>query len=407
MGLRPTKQLHQSLVFALLAPVLLLFTTGCGSGSSSTTSNLPPSSTTPTSATPPVSGSPSPGGGTSTQSSATFVYAGQQNAQNGAGKIAGFKVNSDGSSQPTPGSPYTGSGSGLALAPAGDILFGSDYANVESWAVGSDGALSRQNNLAGVFGNLLMIDNSGHTLYAQEFYIGGTGNNDYAFLNIGSNGALQKIGATPQSVDGGRFVFTPDNTRAYGTFCYHLDASIVGYTRNSDGSLTSFNTNAPLPTDNGQATFCPSSLTVSPDGKYLVAALISVLNTSSGFIGVYTINSDGTLTPVSGSPYPSGAQAKDVIFDPSGKFIVTAESDGVAAYQFTPGSAPARMSGSPTGGAAMDRVMFSRSGQLLSSISSAAQSLYIFTFANGTLTQAPGSPQSLGFAPGDLAVIQH
>jgi hypothetical protein len=55
----------------------------------------------------------------------------------------------------------------------------------------------------------------------------------------------------------------------------------------------------------------------------------------------------------------------------------------------------------------MDRVMFSRSGQLLSSISSAAQSLYIFTFANGTLTQAPGSPQSLGFAPGDLAVIQH
>jgi hypothetical protein len=152
--------------------------------------------------------------GASTQSSATFVYVGQQNAQNGAGKIAGFKVNSDGSSQPTPSSPYTGSGSGLALSPAGDILFGSDYSNVESWAVGSDGALSRQNDLAGVFGNLLMIDNSGHTLYAQEFYIGGTGNNDYAFLNIGSNGALQKIGATRRALTVGGSS-SPRTTRAH------------------------------------------------------------------------------------------------------------------------------------------------------------------------------------------------
>jgi WD40 repeat protein len=335
-----------------------------------------------------------------------FVYAGQQNAPNGGGKIASFKVNSDGSTQATSGSPYTGSGAGLVASPAGDILFGSDYANVESWAVGSDGALTRENNLAGVFGNLLMIDNSGHTLYPQEFYIGGTGNNDYAFLSIGSNGALTKIGATPQSVDGGRFVFTPDNARAYGTFCYHLDASIVGYARNGDGSLASFNSNAPLPTDNGEATFCPSAIAISPDGKYLVATLISMLNTTSAFFGVYTINSDGTLTPLSGSPFSAGVQARDVVFDPSGKYIVTAEPDGVAAYQFTPGSAPVRMSGSPVGGAAMDRVMFSRSGQLVFSISSAAQTLYIFTFNNGALSQAAGSPQALGFAPGSLAVVQ-
>jgi len=268
MGLRRlARPVFLRVTFVLFASALLAFVSACGSGSSSTTSTQPPTSATPPSSSSPPSGS---GGGTSTQSSSMFVYAGQQNAPNGGGKIASFKVNSDGSTQATSGSPYTGSGAGLVASPAGDILFGSDYANVESWAVGSDGALTRENNLAGVFGNILMIDNSGHTLYPQEFYIGGTGNNDYAFLSIGINGALTKIGATPQSVDGGRFVFTPDNARAYGTFCYHLDASIVGYTRNTDGSLASFNTNAPLPSDNGEATFCPSAVAVSPDGKYLV-----------------------------------------------------------------------------------------------------------------------------------------
>ena len=403
MGLRHHSRLR--LILALLASVLLVFASACGSGSTSTAPIQPP-----TSATPPSSASPpsSPGGGASTPSISTFVYAGQQNVPpNSIGQIAGFKVNSDASTQATPGSPYSGSGSGLAASPAGDTLFGSDYSNVESWAVGADGGLSRENNLAGVFGNLLMIDKSGHTLYPQEFYIGGTGNNDYAFLSIGSNGALQKIGATPQSVDGGRFVFTPDDARAYGTFCYHLDASIVGFTRNSDGSLTSFNTNAPLPSDGGDATFCPSAIAISPDGKYLVATLNSELNNNTNaFFGAYSIDSAGTLTPLPGSPYAASAQASDVVFDSSGNYMVTAESDGVAVYQFTPGSAPARMSGSPVGGATMDRVMFSQSGQMVFSISSAAQNLYVFTFNNGTLTSAPGSPHALGFAPGSLAVIQ-
>ncbi|MBV9610230.1 MAG: beta-propeller fold lactonase family protein [Acidobacteria bacterium] len=404
MGLRrrANPNYHSSLLFVLLAFVLLPWAAGCGSGSSSTSSNQPPN-TTPT-----TSGSPAPGGSSSSPATArTFVYAGQQNVlPSSTGKIAGFVVSADGSAQATPGSPYSGSGSGLAASPSGDILFGSDYSNVESWSVASDGSLSRLNNLAGTFGNLLMIDNSGHTLYAQEFYVGGTGNNDYAFLSIGSNAALQKIGATPQSVDGGRFVFTPDDSRAYGTFCYHLEANIVGYNRNSDGSLTGFNTNAPLPNDGEDATFCPTGLAISPDGKYLVATLVSVLSTTGAFFGVYTINSDGTLSPVAGSPYAAAAQGRDVVFDPSGKFILVAETDGLAAYQFTPGSAPVRMSGSPAGGAAMDRVVLSHSGQLAFSISSAAQNLYIFTFSNGTLTQAPGSPQALGFAPGSLAEVE-
>src|SRR5271167_995105 len=51
-------------------------------------------------------------------------------------------------------------------------------------------------------------------------------------------------------------------------------------------------------------------------------------------IGIYTEGSDGSLTPIQGSPFPLSG-ANDMTIDPEGKFLFTVGSTGVLPNQFT------------------------------------------------------------------------
>jgi hypothetical protein len=285
-------------------------------------------------------------------------------------------------------------------------VFGSDYSNVTSYSVAADGSLSRVNNLAGTYGPIVVIDPTGHTLYALQFYVGGTGNSAYAFLNIGANGALTTIGSISTGVDTFPLFFTPGSSFAYQPFCYHFDQFIAGFVRHSDSTLTQFDPKAVLPPGDFGSGFCPQHIAISPDGKTLATTFNGVGSTTAASLGIYAINADGTLSVAAGSPYPAAAPGNDIAFDASGKYLVVSGANGISVYQFTAGATPILMSGSPVGGAAMDPLMFNRTGNLLFAASAATQNLYIFAFNAGVLTAAPGSPHSLGFTPGSLAVVQ-
>ncbi len=71
----------------------------------------------------------------------------------------------------------------------------------------------------------------------------------------------------------------------------------------------------------------------SPDGKYLY-----VMDTSANAVSGYTIESDGSLTPM-GSTFPTGAGPTWISFTPDGKFAYVANTgeDSISAYSVSSG----------------------------------------------------------------------
>ncbi|HET6253205.1 MAG TPA: beta-propeller fold lactonase family protein [Puia sp.] len=105
--------------------------------------------------------------------------------------------------------------------------------------------------------------------------------------------------------DGGRIVYVISND-------YHDNANaVLAYRRKPDGTLASL-PGSPFPTHgaglaNPKQVLGPDDtddpLVISDDGRFLFA-----VNGGSNTIAVFSINPDGTLVPVPGSPFPSGGQ---------------------------------------------------------------------------------------------------
>jgi hypothetical protein len=106
------------------------------------------------------------------------------------------------------------------------------------------------------------------------------------------------------------------------TFAYSVEAgAIAGYTVSpATGRLRPI-TYLPLPAGGG------FEVTVHPTNKFLY--MPTGYGNNSGLYG-YSINStNGTLTPIAGSPFSS--QAADIVFTPTGKFAYTNHYQGSSA----------------------------------------------------------------------------
>jgi 6-phosphogluconolactonase len=106
----------------------------------------------------------------------------------------------------------------------------------------------------------------------------------------------------------------------------------------ADGTLNPIS-GSPFPVGNG-----PSAAAVDPYGKYLY-----VTNSGSNDISAYAIDSDsGVLTPINGSPFPTGSAPSSIAVEPLGHFVYVSNALGVSAYQIDPLSgALSPISGSP------------------------------------------------------------
>src|SRR5947209_2929763 len=113
-----------------------------------------------------------------------------------------------------------------------------------------------------------------------------------ALGSIGSVTAVQGVHAAP-TLKG--HVYIDDNTAGTNT--------IAAFNRSANGSLTAV-AGSPFAAGGagtGAGIGSQGALQLSSDGKYLLAA-----DAGSNQISVLTINADGSLTPVSGSPFWSG-----------------------------------------------------------------------------------------------------
>jgi hypothetical protein len=114
-------------------------------------------------------------------------------------------------------------------------------------------------------------------------------------------------------------------------------------------------------------------------------------------VSVFSVSSAGALTPVSGSPFATGAGADSVAFSPSGGLLAIANYNGRTVSVFSVGSAGAltQVSGSPfMTGVTPQSVAFSPSGGLLATANYIDNTVSVFSV--GPPSAAIGSPAGGG-----------
>ena len=420
----------------LLSASFLLLAIGCGGGSVGSNTRSVAQNPTTTSATPgssstgSTSNSGSAGSGNSTGSgsststpstpspSGSFLYVGLNNGNSrwsnttntGAGAIAGFSIESDGSLQATPGSPYPGPAGSLASNSDTSTLYSAFETTLNVNRISSDGNLttsatfnSQPLTSSPGFYEDLSFNSAAQSLYALAIH--GAGDNFFEIYKSGSDGSLTGAGSQQATVAIAHISFTPSGTYAYQPYCYHFDQEIWAYKSAGNGQFVSFSSKAQLPKLGGQYPACPSALSITQDGSRLVAQLNSFDGTAAA-VAVYAINADGTLTP-QGSPSPTTAQGSDIAWEASGRYAAVAAKDGLWVYDFT-GSTAVAVGGTALAAAQMDHVAFNQAGTLLFATSTSNQTLYVFAFnaTSGTTTAAPGSPHALSLPPYELALSE-
>ena len=100
---------------------------------------------------------------------------------------------------------------------------------------------------------------------------------------------------------------------------------------------------------------------------------------------VLRLNSDGTITAVSGSPFAIAANPEAV----AGEYLIASTGSGIAAYKIDPGTGtPTKTSSDVNGGNVAGNSQFVYAGT--------TNAIYAYALANGQLQAVPGSPFNVG-----------
>jgi 6-phosphogluconolactonase (cycloisomerase 2 family) len=165
-----------------------------------------------------------------------------------------------------------------------------------------------------------------------------------------SNGALTTVSGSPFAAGNGPSAVAIDGADGFAYVANQLDNSVSGYSYNpSNGSLTPVR-GSPFAAGHGplgvSMTFDPSS--------YASGQSVYVVNGASNTMSAYVADSSqGSMTAVTGSPFPTGGNPASLAVDAYNHFVyVTNQADGtISAFSIdrtatTPGALTA-VSGSP------------------------------------------------------------
>jgi 6-phosphogluconolactonase len=119
-------------------------------------------------------------------------------------------------------------------------------------------------------------------------------------------------------------------------FVYVLNGyAVLMYTVDScTGDLTP-TTPASVATGITPQEIAAESMAVASSGKFAYVANIVSNSSDEATISMYTINSNGVLTPTSPASVPTGFLPQGIAIDPSSKFVYTANSDDNTVSMFT------------------------------------------------------------------------
>lgn len=151
----------------------------------------------------------------------------------------------------------------------------------------------------------------------------------------------------------------------------------------------------------------PQGIRATPDGKFVVVA-----NQATNNLSVFSLNSStGALAAVPGSPFASGSAPGPVAIDPSGKFVFVGNTGGnsLSAYTIDSAGSLTAVTGTPIplgANAQPSSIAVNPAGKLVY-VSVAPQQVAGFALdpSTGVLTPVAGSPFSVGAATRDMVFI--
>jgi 6-phosphogluconolactonase len=154
---------------------------------------------------------------------------------------------------------------------------------------------------------------------------------------------------------------------------------------------------APLPGSPFAAGSEPEFMTADASGKFLFVA-----NSGSGNVSAFQIAAQtGVLTPAPGSPFASGSRPEGIAIDPLGKFVFVGNqaSNSISVFSVATDGSLTPISGSPFPSAHPFGLVMNPSGTILyannfpDSMAADLNTVSAFQMAaNGSLSPLPGSP---------------
>ena len=233
-------------------------------------------------------------------------------------------------------------------------------------------------------GDRMVIDGTGKFLYQPD----GSGIDLYSINQ--STGQLTRITASVPAPPVGAFSAASSD----GKFLFNEGNGLVEvYGINSaNGHLTTAKT--PISTGGSGG-----PIIVSADGHFLFVA-----NSSQGTVAAFSLASNGTLTPLPGSPFTAGAQPQGMSLSPDGRFLYIAFQDGtVKGFLINPAAGTfTAIAGATVANATSVNVDGSGKFAFISQ----GQQLVVFRIdpATGALTAASQAPQPRSDIPDNVVL---
>jgi 6-phosphogluconolactonase len=225
----------------------------------------------------------------------------------------------------------------MAVNPDNTFLYVGTLAGIYVYTINSDGSLTAGNGGSPVAASgaaALKVDSTGGYLLAADLTPAA-----YVYT-INSDGTLTAVGnAVPLDLGNtSHMVISPSNQLVYVS----LGTGGVDVLTFDSGSGTLSKTNVRLnPKSSANA---DAGLAVDPSGKYLF-----VTETGVNAVRMLSINSNGGLTELSGSPVKTGLGPSSVMVDATGAYVyVTNRTDGtISGFTLTAAGSLTPLSGSP------------------------------------------------------------
>jgi len=225
---------------------------------------------------------------------------------------------------------------------------------------------------------------------SRFLYVPNRDANSVSVFSIASTGALTEISGSPFASGG-------NDTYAVAV---HPNGNSIYVSNRSGGNITAFSV-----ASNGQLTSLgsvdafdsPRHLFIDPQGRFLYASDES----EGGIIDAYTIQSNGSLAPIAGTPFGSFCAPHSGTVDATGKFLLVADpcDDTVSVFSIASTGVLSEVTSQgspfPAGSGAFGVVEVASGGvtyMAVNNMYAATISVYTFDSTTGKLTPVSGSP---------------
>jgi DNA-binding beta-propeller fold protein YncE len=256
--------------------------------------------------------------------------------------VSAYTIASDGTLTSVPGSPFAvgKEPEDFAITPDGKYLYVTDAEsnNVSAFSIASNGSLSAVEGSPFAAGRTpvgVAVTPDGRYLYVSDYGFNETPPAISAF-SISSEGGLSPVSGSPFAIgyspygfaiSADRLAISPDGRRLYTT-SNQTGNPVSALSITAEGALTAV-PGSPF----ASGGFHPSSVAVSPDGRYVyVSNFGTYYEPRESSLSALSIASDGSLNGIPGSPFLAGGEG------PS-ELVVSPDEGPVAAFSPTPAPA--------------------------------------------------------------------